>query len=264
MLIDNTFFVGELYLANIDTPVIANTLNYMIEQREPELLTDMLGEAMYEEFMHGLSQAPPAKKWLELLYGSGEWKGLVQFKAATLNLETTAAIAATMTTPTAFTLPEAAQGRGIMLQTEQGERYYTPEDFTIDNETNIVTLHSFTLEEGAMIYVLPFRAQASGAQQSKASPIANYVYYWYLVREAQQTTGVGQAATKSQNSIRVNPMDKLVKAWNEMVNMLHDLCKFLNANRSTYPLWKTEHCRTHGCGCSVHSNKYDYINTLDL
>ncbi len=102
---------------------------------------------------------------------------------------------------------------------------------------------------------------------AKISPIANYVYYWYVSKKAVDNTLVGTATGAVDNNTRVNPMDTLVDAWNSMVDMNRALWEFLYANKDTYPEWTyyesswdywfvSDTCKR--------SEVFNYKNTLDL
>lgn len=74
--------------------------------------------------------------------------------------------------------------------------------------------------------------------EPKESLIANYVYYWFLRKEATQTSGVGETVTKTENSVRTSPVAKQVRAWNEMVTWIGELFNFLQVKKADYPEWK--------------------------
>lgn len=59
------------------------------------------------------------------------------------------------------------------------------------------------------------------------SPIANFVYYFYQRDKATISTTVGEKQVSIQNTASVSPNEKLVKAWNEMVEMSADIHKKL-------------------------------------
>jgi hypothetical protein len=69
----------------------------------------------------------------------------------------------------------------------------------------------------------------------KKSPIANYVYYWLLFDSVTENTGIGIVAMQGENSTRVSPVDKMVKAWNDMLPLIDVVHKNLIANQSLYP-----------------------------
>lgn len=64
-------------------------------------------------------------------------------------------------------------------------------------------------------------------EQNHESPIANYVYYWYMRNSVSTTTGVGEVETMSDNSMRVTPSLKMARAWNEMVDNVLDIACWL-------------------------------------
>lgn len=51
---------------------------------------------------------------------------------------------------------------------------------------------------------------------TKESPIANYIYYWYMRNNATTTVGLGEAIADAENSRIVDNKDKMVRAWSEM------------------------------------------------
>lgn len=72
---------------------------------------------------------------------------------------------------------------------------------------------------------------------TKESPIANYVYYWYLRNASSTTVEVGESMQLTENANRVSSIDKQVRAWNEMVDLNKKVIIFLNQNTSDYPNW---------------------------
>ena len=75
---------------------------------------------------------------------------------------------------------------------------------------------------------------------SKQSPLANLIYYHYLRDQISQTVGVGQAQTNAENATIVSPAHKLMRAFNEMVDMQVSLVSYLLANADIYPEFKFE------------------------
>lgn len=69
----------------------------------------------------------------------------------------------------------------------------------------------------------------------KKSPIANYVYYHYLRDGISQTTAVGEVQSNTQNSSVISPIDKMVRAYNEMVDLTNLAICYLQVNKATYP-----------------------------
>lgn len=71
----------------------------------------------------------------------------------------------------------------------------------------------------------------------KQSPIANYVYYWWLRDRVSQSTAVGEVQSKSESGEKVSPATKMCRAWNEMVKWAKDLFLFLDSNQDVYTDW---------------------------
>jgi hypothetical protein len=67
------------------------------------------------------------------------------------------------------------------------------------------------------------------------SPIANYLYYWYLRDQASVTTGTGEKTANAQNASNASPRTKMARAWNQMVKWNCELVEFLLSNQSDYP-----------------------------
>lgn len=96
----------------------------------------------------------------------------------------------------------------------------------------------------------------------KKSLIAYYIYYQHRVNTDSDYTSLGQSRSKSENSVMVNPLPKMVQVYNSMVslygaipassrkyksflnnaNYIHynadpSAYNFLLANRATYSNW---------------------------
>lgn len=257
-LIDLSFFQGEI---NIPNPAKqAEHLTALIEKREKELLTGLLGYGMYKAFITGLQQPIVEQRWTDLLQGVDytkdgvlkSWRGLVSVGGTGVtvvdNLNT------------------------YMIQVGRGQTVvggYTADDpITGSNQVAIppaVIGRPFTFWHkllgqldpdeyqviGGLVRLLPypatvfqvndryyFKASALLPNQStgirKESLIANYVYYWYARDKATQTTGIGETVTRTDNSVRNNPAQKQARAWNEMVIWNCDLYIYLEDNRELY------------------------------
>lgn len=74
---------------------------------------------------------------------------------------------------------------------------------------------------------------------AKQSPIANYVYYWFMRDGFTQSTTMGEANTNKENATSTNPGAKMVRAWNEMAQQVYSLQHYMRATVSTYPEWQS-------------------------
>jgi hypothetical protein len=68
---------------------------------------------------------------------------------------------------------------------------------------------------------------------SKQSLIANYVY-WHYIRD-NYTFTTGSSEKKSSLALNALPDQKLVRAWNQMVDWIYQLHDFLTVNAAVYP-----------------------------
>jgi len=69
---------------------------------------------------------------------------------------------------------------------------------------------------------------------SKVSPIANYVYLFYLLNLRDDTTQTGIKRSKASFADNVSDTRKLVRAWNEMVEMIKRFLVWFNKNIEVY------------------------------
>lgn len=73
------------------------------------------------------------------------------------------------------------------------------------------------------------------ADESKLTPIANYTFYRYNESKASDVTLAGTSTGAVDNNTRVAPMQKMVEAWNAMVDINYLLYGFLMKNLDVYP-----------------------------
>lgn len=66
------------------------------------------------------------------------------------------------------------------------------------------------------------------------SPAANYVYYQLSLRGQTQSTVNGEVRATEDNAIEMNNKGVLVKVWNDMWCMVHEIRKFLLENWDAY------------------------------
>lgn len=109
---------------------------------------------------------------------------------------------------------------------------------------------------------------------SKESPLANYVFVTLLEDEVLFNSGIGVVLTLGENSTKASPVDKIVRAWNEMILMfdrIHHLIKedldsfyddegtYLYAHRSKLHIFDQCSCY---CGCKP--GFFNMRNTLGI
>jgi len=86
MLIDRTYFVGEINIPNVDQSAIGSLVDLFIQKYEPAFLQAALGYDLYKAFTAGIASATPEQKWKDLRDGVEytdqqgnltKWKGLI-------------------------------------------------------------------------------------------------------------------------------------------------------------------------------------------
>jgi len=92
----------------------------------------------------------------------------------------------------------------------------------------------------------------------KASPIANYVYYWVMRDARTKTTQGGEADPNFDFADNVNNQYKLVKAWNDMSEMTVSFYKWFCKNNQVYREYTG--CNTDRNICSI----TQHINTFGI
>lgn len=68
-LINSSYFIGPLTIAQLGQPSVENNLNLFINRAEPQLLEAALGYDLWQDFMTGLQQPVIDPKWLALRDG---------------------------------------------------------------------------------------------------------------------------------------------------------------------------------------------------
>lgn len=67
LIVDTSFFYGDLSIAQISTPAVASTVSNFIKQHEPRLLIDLLGFELYKLFDAGVTNN--TQKYLDIKDG---------------------------------------------------------------------------------------------------------------------------------------------------------------------------------------------------
>lgn len=87
MLIDATYFVGEINIPGTGNLSIQERLDIFIETKEEELLLTLLGYELYRDLTAGLTAEAPEQKWKDLKNGKEyndttgklrKWNGLIK------------------------------------------------------------------------------------------------------------------------------------------------------------------------------------------
>lgn len=169
MLIDRSYFVGDINIPNTSNAAVGSLLDWFILKYETEFLDKVLGYELHKAFKTGLQEVSIPQKWIDL---------------------------------------------------RDGVEY-----------TNV---------QGKPRFWHGLLAAVSGDVSFDNSPIANYVYYWYMRNSHTQTSAMGEKKSKTENADNHSPANKMARAWNEMAECVRELVDYMNANKTDYPEWEEQ------------------------
>jgi hypothetical protein len=267
-LINSSYFVGPLTIAQLGQPAVADNLNLFINRAEPQILEAALGYDLWQDMMEGLQQPVIDQKWLNLRDGVtfkaiSSWPGWfwgftwfnryywlnsqrsMHFPGFAAPLNFTAPVMANPQlvltagsgtgNPTVgintFTLAALA-GATYSIERRGVGTMIQGVDYQISNAGQTITL----LKPGdnfgpGEIFILRFlQASVSGLPSySYVSPIAGYVYYLWQRDIITSMTGIGVVKSKGENSVTADPGWKMIDAWNQMALDVFKLWQYLEA-----------------------------------
>ena len=204
-------FTGEVNIPNSDDAYtgVAATVQSLIDEYEPQLLTELLGETLYAEMIAGLPTGTVETETGEnTVVGTGTHFDTMFEVGDTITIDNETQTIATITDATHITtVGNWSQFYG------NNPNYY--------GELKWITL------------------------RDKVKPmILKYVYYYYLDANIVLTTGIGSQAPTTEAGQRASAWGKQVKEWNKMVKKAHELVNFLT-NNSDYPDYKIPYYYTY-------------------
>lgn len=250
-LIDRSYFVVELNIAKTDTTAVQENLDALIVKREPELLKNILGYELYKAFTEGLLEMPVPAIWTNLLLGVDytdrfgrlqHWRGLVSAPPAVVNAVDRAnripviADADAVSSQTIL-VPAALVNRAWSIE----KRAIGPlrdDEFDVSDDGASVAFNTAVQLNDTYWFFSNDLSLEQTSGDDKQSLIANYVYYWYMRRDASQSTPVGEVVAQAENSTINGPGEKMCRAWNEMVDIIEECVDYLDSNRTLYVNWR--------------------------
>jgi hypothetical protein len=258
MIIDQSYFIGGLHVAGLDIPTVQEKLNRYIVRYETEYLERILGYELATNFLAGLIESPVDDIWVALLTGAtfyntygilDKWKGFIQSSeninyTFNTSVKGFAWIVGQAGSPIAGTSAFSDNrllnkqfiieriGYGTLFK--EGDEGVVSPDFSMTGST-ITLLNGDAFAPGEKYYIhLLSIGSTINYTGINISPIANYVYFYYMRDNATQTTRNSEKLSKSANATDVSPENKQRAAWNEMVWMNKKLYGYLRANNVTY------------------------------
>lgn len=268
-LIDSSYFVGPLTIAQLGQPGVVNNLNLFINRCEPQILEAALGYDLWQDFITGLSQSVIDPKWLALRDGvtfktvsswpgwmwgftwfnryywmnsqrSVHWAGFASPTSFVANavlgnqlvLTAGSGIGNPVIGSTSFTLPALANATFSIERRGTGTMILGV-DYSLSNNNQTITLiKPGDVFGAAEIFILRFVqvTQAGQPSSSYVSPIAGYVYYQWIRDQITMNTGSGVVMPAVENSKNANPSWRMTDAWNQMAKDVFILWQFLESS----------------------------------
>jgi hypothetical protein len=255
MLIDRTYFIGELNIPNTSKPEIGGLVDWFIEKYEEKFLTEVLGYELYKAFKAGLQSVTVDQKWTDLIEGveytntqskTAFWRGLVTQPPSVLNaldaINTISVIVGGGGTydpvvgQSSVTIPSSLVGKDFIIE-QRGVGQLRADEYSIVGSTLTLTSGVFGNSD-TYFYKSATLAINTTTGTSKQSPIANYVYYWYIRNNHSQTAAMGEVKSQNENAVFHSPALKMTKAWNEMSEWVCELREYLDSKKTDYPEWE--------------------------
>jgi hypothetical protein len=270
MLINSSYFIGERDIPNTQDAAIAAALDTFIRKYEKEYLTKSLGYELFKAFTLGLQADPVEQKYTDLLFGkefnSGKkkWDGFVSItdESPTISVDL-------LNSDIFFTVGKTgapAAGDDTYVNEDLAgksyrvtQRAYGPLEALKEDESNEETADIIINDDGGFSFLnnvkfseadkfvitllsSPLDVSSVDLAAVPDSPIADYTYYHWLRFNVTQTSGVGENLPTQKNADNASPIDKMVAAWNDMVNKNRMLNEFLKENASDYPEYVAPVC----------------------
>ena len=265
MLINSSYFTGDLNIPNAMSPDVASSLNALISKREKEYLTRLLGYELYTALMVGIVQPTISQRFKDILIGqeytgyngqTHRWEGLIA--SSVDNTQTSLSVVKEIFF-TVGTTGAPLDGSNTYVNTALANRIYTVSqrglgmfECLLPDNSNLATAEIVCNPTGGFTFLKGYTFSGSDKylitlanpiittiDQSVAlapsSPIADYCYYYWLAQKHTLTSGIGQVKAKGQNSVVVTEKYKACAAWNSMVDKSAHLYYMLHNSGTTYP-----------------------------
>lgn len=253
MLIDRSYFIGELNIPNTNQPAIGGLLDAFIQKYEPLFLEKVLGYALYQALIAGYSVPSPDQKWIDLVQGVEytscgrltKWKGLVTQPVSVLDafdaLNDDYVIVGRgqqydpVSATNSVTIPPAYVGKPFRLF-NRAIGQLLPTEYSVAGNTLTLTTGQFSVND-VYFYKAATLSINTITGANKESPIAMYVYYWYSRNEYTQRTSMSEVKQQTENAVVSTPAAKMERAWNDMRVWVCHLLAYLNFKKDTYTEW---------------------------
>lgn len=276
LLIDDTYFTGELSVPNLPTTRMADEFAYFGSAK----MTQTAGENNLLTFIDN-----KVTEYLCSMFGEEFATTLIQewmdYKEETEKTEEPLLVIQNTVTPNTWVSFEVPDNVDVLFsdftvanfEKEKEERFGSVRTFTFKQESkrlrirlnanelgsvliNVNTIDFASIEVfhvvSASLPSKPIRSLLnlllSYNGNTKVSPAANYVYFWLNRDASNGTTAMGEAdlnfsrassAYEADKFIKINAMrNRLIRSWNGMIPLNRKIFSFIVSNHADYPTLK--------------------------
>lgn len=266
--VNNSYFIGEKNVPNTSYADVSSVLSNLIVVHEPEYLKTILGYELFLLFMAGIQVASPDQRYLDILLGqdfTGEngnrkrWAGLISASSAAISaiinptglndfsfvvgVSTGAPVNGNVsyinTSLAGKSFKVTQRGFGPLESLKSDNSNVATADISIRSTGGFNWLRGITFSTSDKYFITglysPIDISTLPTNFDAQSPIADYVYWYWLKFNHTQTSGLGEVRSDATNAIRVSPKYKAVLSWNNMVEKSWLLYEFLRVNPTVYP-----------------------------
>lgn len=257
MLIDSSYFIGEINIPNTGYADVSSSIESLIAAHEPVFLESLLGYELYKAFKASLLTGSPGQRFLDLLFGFEyshggvlhNWRGLVTVSSSDpiVNIGVHEDLFYRVGDPGCPEEGESSWSNPYLKDktyrvVQRGFGPLNPNtggDITINNDGGFALNNGvlFTSGDTFNIQITGVTVNVGQAPVSSipTSPLADYVYYYWQRNNATNTSGIGEVKHEGVNSSVAHGANKMVYAWNRMVERLHPLVKNLHLDNAKWP-----------------------------
>jgi len=265
MLIDSSYFVGDINIPNSILTDVASGINNMIQRHEADMLTKAMGYGLFKAFSDGLLLPTVQQKWLDILFGKAytdhygdtqHWNGLITTN--TPQMVISAGEIPTIFFTVGATIGAPNVGDTAYVNTTLANKSYTVNQrglgaLQVGVDIDITPTGGFTLRGGATFllnqtYDIAFSGVvidvvAGGYQviPLKKSPVADFIYYQWQKSNHTFTSGLGEVSNTTPVVHRATVGLKPATAYNRFVSEMCMLIDFLQVNATTYPEYRASY-----------------------
>jgi len=195
--IDRTYFIGPITIGQVDQQAVEDELNLFIRKHEYEFLVQLLGLPLYKSFYEGMQGNAVDERWKAMAYGS-------------------------------FFLLDVNTVKTGYKRNSMGGSYCIPVGEYYDQ---MPVSYKGLVKRPDGDENTDFLSAGYGAE----SPIAKYVYYYWMMSHASVSGGTGESIQQVQNGQAITNNRKMINAWNEMCNEVETFYFFLDMHIADYP-----------------------------